>query len=60
MLHTPRLTFAMGEHGDFPGFFAAVYARFGTRYLSIVIFAVLLVIFRSRMDFRGFVVVAST
>lgn len=45
MLHTPRLTFAMGEQGDFPAFFAAVHSRFRTPYVSIVSFAVLLVIF---------------
>ncbi len=45
MLHTPRLTFAMGEQGDFPAFFAAVHPRFRTPYVSIVTFAVLLVIF---------------
>lgn len=45
MLHTPRLTFAMGEEGDFPAFFAAIHPRFRTPYLSIVAFAGLLVIF---------------
>jgi amino acid transporter len=45
MLHTPRLTFAMGEQGDFPAFFAAVHSRFRTPYVSILSFAVLLVIF---------------
>src|SRR5258708_18441825 len=45
MLHTPRLTFAMGERGDFPAFFAAVHSRFRTPYVSIVTFAVVLVIF---------------
>jgi len=45
MLHTPRLTFAMGEQGDFPALFAAVHPRFRTPYVSIVSFAVLLVIF---------------
>jgi len=45
MLHTPRLTFAMGEQGDFPALFAAVHPRFRTPYVSIISFAVLLVIF---------------
>ena len=45
MLHTPRLTFAMGQQGDFPTFFAAVHLRFRTPYVSIVTFAVILVIF---------------
>jgi APA family basic amino acid/polyamine antiporter len=45
MLHTPRLTFAMGEQRDFPTFFAAVHSRFRTPYVSIVAFAIILVIF---------------
>jgi APA family basic amino acid/polyamine antiporter len=45
MLHTPRLTFAMGEQGDFPSFFAAVHPHFRTPSVSIVTFAVLLVVF---------------
>jgi amino acid transporter len=45
ILHTPRLTFAMGEHGDFPSFFAAVHSRFHTPYISILIFAGILIIF---------------
>jgi amino acid transporter len=42
MLHTPRLTYAMGERGDFPKFFAAVHPRFQTPHISIVIFAVII------------------
>ncbi|HEV2396308.1 MAG TPA: hypothetical protein VGS27_05170 [Candidatus Sulfotelmatobacter sp.] len=30
MLGTPRLTFALGERGDFPGFFSTVHPRFRT------------------------------
>jgi amino acid transporter len=30
MLHTPRLTFAMGEQGDVPAVLAAIHARFRT------------------------------
>ena len=52
MLHTPRLTFAMGEQGDFPAFFAAVHPRFRTPYVSIVTFAVLLVIFSVAGSYR--------
>jgi basic amino acid/polyamine antiporter, APA family len=43
MLHTPRLTFSMGEQGDFPSFFAAVHPRFRTPYISIGAFAVLVI-----------------
>ena len=52
MLHTPRLTFAMGEQGDFPRFFAAVHPRFRSPHLSIVTFALLLVVFSIAGNFR--------
>jgi basic amino acid/polyamine antiporter, APA family len=39
MLHTPRLTFALGESGDFPLFFARIHPRFRTPHISILIFA---------------------
>jgi amino acid transporter len=39
MLHTPRLTFAMGEQGDFPRFFARIHPQFRTPHTSILIFA---------------------
>jgi APA family basic amino acid/polyamine antiporter len=52
MLHTPRLTFAMGEQGDFPAWFARVHPRFHTPHVSIVVFAVLLVCFSIGGSFR--------
>jgi basic amino acid/polyamine antiporter, APA family len=52
MLHTPRLTFAMGEQGDFPRFFAAVHPRFRSPHVSIVAFALLLVAFSIGGSFR--------
>ncbi|HEV2387969.1 MAG TPA: amino acid permease [Candidatus Acidoferrales bacterium] len=39
MLGTPRLTFALGERGDFPRFFSAVHPRFRTPYVSILFYA---------------------
>jgi len=39
MLGTPRLTFALGERGDFPKFFSAVHSRFRTPYVSILFYA---------------------
>jgi APA family basic amino acid/polyamine antiporter len=59
MLHTPRLTFAMGEQGDFPAFFAAIHPRFRTPYMSIAIFAVLLVIFSVAGTYRWNVTLAA-
>ena len=52
MLHTPRVTFAMAERGDFPKFFAAVHRRFRTPHLSIVMFAAMLVLFSLVGNFR--------
>jgi basic amino acid/polyamine antiporter, APA family len=52
MLHTPRLTFAMAEHGEFPQFFAAIHPRFRTPYVSILAFAVLLTLFSAAGNFR--------
>jgi amino acid transporter len=39
ILATPRITFALGERGDFPAFFALVHPRFRTPYVSIFAFA---------------------
>ena len=52
MLHTPRITFAMGERGDFPAFFGRIHPRFRTPHLSIVIFAAALLLFSIAGDFR--------
>ncbi len=52
MLHTPRVTFAMGEHGDFPAFFAIIHPRFRTPHISILAFAALLLVFSVAGDFR--------
>jgi amino acid transporter len=41
MIATPRITFALGEQGDFPRWFAAIHRRYQTPYVSIVAFAVL-------------------
>jgi amino acid transporter len=52
MLHTPRVTFAMAERGDFPTFFGAIHPRFRTPHLSIVAFAAMLVLFSVVGSFR--------
>jgi len=52
MLHTPRITFAMGERGDFPAFFGKIHPRFRTPHLSIVIFAAVLLLFSVAGNFR--------
>lgn len=52
MLHTPRLTFALAERGDFPRFFAAVHPKFRTPYVSIVAYTVMLLAFTLGGNFR--------
>ena len=52
MLHTPRVTFAMGERGDFPASFAAIHSRFRTPHISILAFTALLLVFSIAGDFR--------
>lgn len=52
MLHTPRITFAMGERGDFPAFFGKIHTRFRTPHLSIVIFAAVLLLFSIAGNFK--------
>src|SRR5580704_11003260 len=52
MLHTPRITFAMGQGGDFPAIFAKIHPRFRTPHLSIVIFAAALLLFSIAGNFR--------
>jgi basic amino acid/polyamine antiporter, APA family len=41
LLAVPRITFALAERGDFPGFFAAIHSRFRTPYISILVFGLL-------------------
>jgi amino acid transporter len=52
MLHTPRITYAMGERGDFPAFFGKIHPRFRTPHLSIVIFAAVLLLFSIAGNFK--------
>jgi amino acid transporter len=52
MLHTPRLTFALAECGDFPRFFAAVHPRFRTPHVSIIVYTILLLTFTVVGNFR--------
>lgn len=52
MLHTPRVTFAMAQLGEFPRLFGAIHPRFRTPYISIVAFAALLTLFATAGNFR--------
>ncbi len=42
ILHSPRITFALAEGGDFPRFLGVVHPRYRTPYRSIWLYAVLL------------------
>ena len=42
LLLAPRLTFALGEKGDFPPFFARIHSRFQTPHISILVFAAII------------------
>jgi basic amino acid/polyamine antiporter, APA family len=52
MLHTPRLTFALAERGDFPQIFARIHPRFHTPHISIVLYTALLLVFTLWGNFR--------
>jgi APA family basic amino acid/polyamine antiporter len=52
MLHTPRLTFALAEHGDFPRIFARIHPQFKTPHVSILLYAALLLVFTLAGNFR--------
>jgi APA family basic amino acid/polyamine antiporter len=52
MLHTPRLTFALAEGGDFPRLFARIHPRFKTPHASILLYTALLLIFTLAGSFR--------
>src|SRR5260370_5609707 len=52
MLHTPRVTFAMGEHGAFPRYFAAIPKRFRTPHLSILALPLMFPRFSVPANFR--------
>lgn len=59
MLHTPRLTMALAEQGDFPRFFAGINARFRTPVASILVYAALLATLAAAGSFRWNVVLSA-
>ena len=52
LLHSPRITFAMAEHGDFPRFLAAVHAKYRTPHASIVLYGAVVFIFAGIGNFE--------
>ena len=59
MLHTPRLTFALGENGDFPRFFARIHQRYRTPHISIAVFAGIVWCLAAAGNFRWNVILSS-
>lgn len=53
VLATPRISFALAEHGDFPSVFALVHPRFRTPYFSIIVFALLVWLLALLGSFAG-------
>jgi amino acid transporter len=52
LLHAPRLTFALAQGGDFPSFFGTIHPRYRTPYVSIVVYAVLVLLFAALGTFQ--------
>jgi APA family basic amino acid/polyamine antiporter len=52
MVFTPRLTLGLAEHDDFPPAFGLVHSRFRTPYVSIVVFAALMLALAMAGSFR--------
>ena len=59
LLHTPRLTFAMGGRGDFPRFFARVNPKYRTPHISILVFAGIVWCLAAGGSFRWNVILSS-
>ena len=59
LLHTPRLTFAMGERGDFPRFFARISPKYRTPHISIFVFAGIVWCLAAGGSFRWNVILSS-
>lgn len=51
MVNVPRLTYAMAERGDLPGILGRVHARFRTPYVSVALFAALVLLLASLSGF---------
>src|SRR5208337_3422213 len=52
LLHSPRITFAMAEQGDFPAFLAAVHPKYRTPYFSIILYALIVFVFAALGNFQ--------
>jgi APA family basic amino acid/polyamine antiporter len=52
LLHSPRITFAMAEQGDFPAFLAAIHPKYRTPYFSILLYALIVFVFAALGNFQ--------
>ncbi len=52
LLHAPRITFAMAEHGEFPRIFVRIHPRYQTPYVSILIYGGLVLAFATFGNFE--------
>ena len=59
MLHTPRLTFALGKKGDFPRLFAQIHSKYRTPHISILVFALMVWCLAAAGNFKWNVILSS-
>ena len=52
LLHSPRIIFAMAEHGDFPSILAAVHPKYRTPYVAILVYAAVVFVFGALGNFQ--------
>ncbi|MGB7435092.1 MAG: amino acid permease [Candidatus Acidiferrum sp.] len=52
LLHSPRITFALAEHGDFPRFLAAIHPKYRTPYASVLLYAIIVFAFAAIGNFQ--------
>jgi APA family basic amino acid/polyamine antiporter len=52
LLHSPRIAFALAEHGEFPSGLAAIHPKYRTPYVSIFVYAALVIAFAALGNFK--------
>jgi APA family basic amino acid/polyamine antiporter len=52
LLHSPRIAFALAEHGEFPSPLAAIHPKYRTPYVSIFVYAASVIAFAALGNFR--------
>jgi basic amino acid/polyamine antiporter, APA family len=60
LLASSRITFALGEQGDFPRWFARIHARYRTPHTSILAFAAVAWMLSLKGTFRGNAILSAT